>query len=96
MQVREWLIQNNYRDVADLIDEVLAEWRSQGKLIRRNWWEILAGDTHGNPRTVAERTFPILRAAQLCQGMPVISAALCRNLKEEIPPIRVTARWSQE
>jgi D12 class N6 adenine-specific DNA methyltransferase len=96
IQAREWLIQNNYRDVGDLIDEVLAEWRSQGKLTRRNWWEILAGDAHGNPKTVAGRTFPILRSAQLRQGVPVSSAALCRNPKEEIPPICVMARWSQE
>jgi DNA adenine methylase len=96
IQAREWLIKNNYRDVGNLIDEVLAEWRSQGKLTRRNWWGILAGDTHGNPRTVAGRTFPILRSAQLRQGVPVSSAALCRNPKEEIPPICVTARWSQE
>ncbi len=96
IQAREWLIRNNYQDVGNLIDEVLAEWRSQGKLTRRNWWGILAGDTHGNPRTVAGRTFPILRSAQLRQGVPVSSAALCRDPKEEIPPICVTARWSQE
>jgi len=96
MLAREWLIQNNYRDIADLIEEVVAEWKAQDKRTRRNWWEILAGDAHGNPRTVAGKTFPVLRAAQIRQGVPVSSAAICRNPKEEIPPIRVTARWPQE
>ena len=96
MLAREWLIQNNYRDIADLIEEVVAEWKAQDKRTRRNWWEILAGDAHGNPRTVTGKTFPVLRAAQIRQGVPVSSAAICRNPKEEIPPIRVTARWPQE
>ncbi len=31
MLAKEWLIQNNYRDIADLIDELVAEWKAQGK-----------------------------------------------------------------
>jgi len=95
MLAKEWLLQNNYKAIVKLIDEVVAEWKAQGKATRRNWWEILAGDTNGNPRIVAGRTFPVLRTAQLRQGVPVSPAALCRNPNEEAPPIRVTARWSQ-
>lgn len=95
MLAKEWLLQNNYTAIAKLIDEVVAEWKAQGKATRRNWWEILAGDTNGNPRIIAGRAFPVLRTAQLRQGVPVSSAALCHNPNEEAPPIRVTTRWSR-
>lgn len=94
MLARQWLRENDYGDVADLIDEIVDEWRSQGKHTRRNWWEILAGDAKGNPRVVAGHEFPILRAAQLRQGISPTGNALCRNQDEEVPPVRVTKRWS--
>ena len=94
MLARRWLRQHDYGDVADLIDEVVDEWKSQDKHTRRNWWDILAGDAKGKPRVVAGREFPILRAAQLRQGFRVTENALCRNPSEEIPPVRVTKRWA--
>lgn len=96
MLARQWLRENNYSDVAKQIDEVVDEWKSQGKQTRRNWWEILAGDTKGNPRIVSGRKFPILRAAQLRQGVGTTDNALCRNPNEEIPPVRVTKRWPSQ
>jgi len=55
--LKQWLNENNYNDVAELIAEVSAEWAEQGKKTRRNWWDILAGDLEGNPRVVDGRTF---------------------------------------
>ena len=94
MLARQWLRENSYGDVADLIDKVIDEWKSQGKHTRRNWWDILAGDAKGRPRIVAGREFPILRAAQSRQGVSATENALCRNSNEEIPPVRVTKRWT--
>ena len=93
MFVKQWLSENDYQDVAALIDEVETAWKSQGKRTRRNWWEILAGTKDGKPRVVAGRTFPILRAAQLRQGLKETPNALCRNRKEPIPPLLVPGRW---
>lgn len=85
MALKRWLVENDYADVASLIDKVQAAWQVQGKRTRRNWWEILAGDARGDPRSVAGQTFPVLRAAQLRQGVPVTSNALCRNPWEKVP-----------
>jgi DNA adenine methylase len=90
----DWLRANGYEDVADLIAEVVDDWKAEGKRTRRNWWEVLAGDGQGQNRSVAGRTFPILRVAQIRQGVPVSEDAICRNPKEEAPPILVTGRWS--
>jgi DNA adenine methylase len=92
---KQWLIENNYKDVADLIDEVVEEWSEEGKHTRRNWWEILAGNVEGKPRKVAGREFPVLRAAQRRQGVPITPNAICRSPKEETPPIKVTGRWAK-
>ena len=96
MLARQWLRENNYNDVADLIDEVVNEWKDGGKQTRRNWWEILAGDSKGEPRVVAGRILPILRAAQLRQGVTPTENAICRNPNEEIPAIRLTKRWTEK
>ncbi len=92
IRAKQWLMKNKYEDVAALIDEVMDEWRAEGKNTRRNWWEILAGDAKGNPRKVAGRVFPVLRAAQLRQGVPVTPGAICRDPKEKVPPAYGTAR----
>ena len=94
MVARQWLRENGYGDIADLIDEIVDEWKSKGKHSRRNWWDILAGDAKGNPRIVAGRKFPILRAAQLRQGVSATENAICRNPNEETPTVRVNRRWS--
>ena len=84
MQAREWLLENGYQDVARVIDDLVRKWKQEGKQTRRNWWEVLAGDKQGNPRVVDGRSFPVLRAAQIRQGVPVSEAALCRNPEEFI------------
>ena len=93
--ISQWLIKHQYQDVADLIDEVVSEWRKAGKQTRRNWWEVLAGTPRGKTRTIAGRVFPVLRAAQERQGLPVTANAICRDEQETPPPIRITGRWAK-
>lgn len=92
-RARDWLQRNGYVDVADMIDEVMAEWRAAGKKTRRNWWEVLAGLSDGTPCTYAGRTFPVLRVAQIRAGLPVTPNALARSENESIPEIWRTPRW---
>lgn len=80
-----WLRQHGYDDVAALIDEVTTDWKERGVSTRRNWWEVLAGGASGKPRTVAGRTFPVLRAAQLRQAVAVTPNALARESNESMP-----------
>ena len=95
MLTKQWLAENNYQDVADLIDEVVDEWNKAGKQTRRNWWEVLAGTASGKPRTVAGRQFPVLRAAQERQGLPATPNAISRNQEESPPRIKVSGRWTR-
>lgn len=95
MNTRQWLRTNGYDDVADLIDEVMEDWKAAGKKTRRNWWDILAGNKNGLPCERGGRKFPILRAAQVRQGKPITENAICRNPNEEIPPIVEQVRWQK-
>jgi hypothetical protein len=96
MNTRQWLRQNKYDDIADMIDEVISEWQAAGKRTRRNWWDVLAGDKNGQSCERGGRKFPVLRAAQLRQGKPVTENAICRNPLEEVPPVVISGRWSQK
>ena len=91
--IRQWLVENKYTDVAELIDEVTAKWARQGKKTRRNWWEVLAGDKNGNGRVIEGRAFPVLDAARARQGLPKSKGALCRNNNELAPSILEQLRW---
>lgn len=95
MLTKQWLIENDYEDIAGLIDEVVDEWNRAGKQTRRNWWEVLAGTANGSPRSVAGREFPVLRAARVRQGLPVTPNAVCRGERESPPPIKLTGRWTK-
>ncbi len=95
MSARKWLLENQYDDVAALIDEVVEEWKAQGKKTRRSWWEVLAGGTNGKPRAISGRTFPVLRAAQLRQGLSITENAICRNPNEEPPGVKPPGRWAE-
>lgn len=88
-----WLMNNGYEDIAKVIDEIITEWKLNGKKTRRNWWEKLSGDKKGNPKRVGEREIPILRAAQIRQGVTISKNAICRNENERIPEIRKNNRW---
>lgn len=92
---RKWLRESGYADIADMIDEVMAEWEAKGLSTRRSWWQILAGGAHGRPLTIYGRMFPVLASAQRRQRLPVTANALQRNAKETPPPVRTTGRWPQ-
>ena len=49
--IRSWLYENAYEDVADLIGDAIAQWKREGVKTRRNWWDILCGDRDGNAKT---------------------------------------------
>lgn len=96
MTTRDWLQQNGYEDVVELIDEVMAELAARGSKERRNWWDVLAGGRNGKPNVVAGREFPVLRAAQIRQGKPVTPNAICRNQAEQPPDVVRTGRWPKK
>lgn len=93
MTCREWLRANNYEDVAVLIDQVMAKISIRGSKQRRNWWETLAGGSNGKPIVREGIEFPVLRAAQLHQRVPITPNAICRNPEEKPPEPRNTNRW---
>jgi hypothetical protein len=90
---REWLRANGYEEVARIIDEIMAEWKAQGKATRRNWWRVLAGDNRGNPRKIAGRIFPIIRAVRKRQGLPNTEIAQSNAPRESAPKIKAGGRW---
>lgn len=71
LSARQWLRENGYYETALMIDEIEDEWQRAGKKTRRNWWDVLAGDRKGAPRTIEGRLFPVLKAAQIRQGVPI-------------------------
>lgn len=89
---RTWLRNNNYNDIAELIEE----WHKKGKGTRRNWWDILAGGKKGKSRVICGRVFPVIKAAQIRQGVPITENAICRNPNETPPSIKQTNRWKKE
>ena len=95
MTVRRWLRANGYSDIADTIDDILAEFKAKDSKERRNWADVLCG-IEGRPVTIADRTFPILASAQVSRGLPVSSNAIQRNEREEFPVARKTGRWSKQ
>jgi hypothetical protein len=96
MTARDWLRANGYEDVAALIDQVMAEIAATGSKQRRNWWDVLAGGTNGNPLVVNGHEFPVLRVAQIRQGKPVTKNAICRNKNEQPPDVVATHRWPRK
>jgi hypothetical protein len=90
---REWLRANGYEEVAAMIDEILNEWKAAGKATRRNWWEILAGDKNGQPRIVAGRIFPVIRAVRKRQGLPNCEQSISSSRRQRAPKIQPMVRW---
>jgi len=93
MTCREWLLANGYVDVAAVIDQVLVIIEAKRGKTRRNWWDDLAGKPGGDPRFREGIELPVLRVAQIRQGVPVTPHAICRNENEQPPDVRKTARW---
>lgn len=95
ISVRKWLRKNDYNDIADMIDEIISTWKEQGNKTRRNWWEVLAGGKYGKPRIIAGHIFPILKEAQLRQGLPITDNALSRSVAKPCP-VRKSNRWPKQ
>ena len=93
--LRRWLIENNYQDVAKIIEDIMLEWKKSGNKQRRNWWDILAGDRDGNSRVISGREIPVLKAAQLRKGRVATKDAICRNKNEQPIPFKETKRWNK-
>lgn len=94
--VRSWLIENGYPEVAEMINEIQAEWKISGKRTRRNWWDVLSGGKNGSPRTIYGRQFPVLQAAQVRQGKPITQNALKIMVNEkEAPAVIDNGRWKK-
>lgn len=92
--LRGWLVENDYKDVAKIIDGIMLNWQKAGNKQRRNWWDILAGDKNGNPRIISGVTIPVLKAAQIRKGMKMTENAICRNDTEKPPiPLKEKDRW---
>jgi hypothetical protein len=96
MTCREWLAANGYGDVVALMDEAIRRIEEKGKKSRRNWWDTLAGGSHGKPSVREGIEFPVLRAAQIRQGVPVSPNAIWRKENEEPPDVVVTDRWKRK
>jgi hypothetical protein len=94
--VRKWLRQNRYDDVAEMIDSLLAKWKAEGKKTRRNWWEVLAGTTNGEGRVVDGVQFPVLKAARERQGLALAPSAVSRTRKEIKVVKWKTNRWPEK
>ena len=89
-------MENGYPEVAEMIDEIQAEWKSNGKHTRRNWWDVLSGGKNGAPRIIYGRQFPVLQAAQIRQGKPVTKNAL-KIMQDETnaPEVYNNGRWKK-
>jgi hypothetical protein len=68
ISARDWLVENNYPEVAAKIDRVCSLWAKNGKLTRWNWWDVLAGGFGGKPKKIEGTVFPVMRAARLRKG----------------------------
>jgi len=93
MVLRSWLRENEYVDVADLIEAVQAELKAKGSKERRSFFEVLAGGKDGKPIVVNGHEFPVLKAMQLRQGKPVTPNAIQRSASEQPPDVVPTKRW---
>ena len=90
---RIWLRENGYKDIAKVIDEIMEEWEYKKNSTRRNWWDILSGNSKGQSRTVAGRKFPVLITAQRRQGKKVTKNAIKRKQEKTVPKKHPSGRW---
>ena len=81
-----WLRGSGYEKVANDIAGIVERWRKNGIKTRRNWWEILAGDTKGRSREVAGVTFPVIAAIRERQELPQAAGAITRPGEKPLPP----------
>jgi len=93
---RNWLNANSYEDIAALMDQAEERMAARGSKQRRNWWEVLAGGVNGKPSVREGIEFPVLRAAQIHEGLEITPNAICRNPNEKPPSAWRTGRWPRQ
>lgn len=93
MVLRSWLRENDYVDIAELIDRVRDELKAKGSKERRSFFEVLAGGKDGKPIIVNGHEFPVLKSMQIRQGKPVTPNAIQRSPGEQPPDVLPTKRW---
>lgn len=92
--IRRWLLENGYDEVAEMIQGIMNDWRRRRVKTRRNWWAILAGGKNGRPKAVGGHEFPVLRAAQRRQGLPITKNAISNRRREAYPDMQPQNRWT--
>ncbi len=95
MNIKEWLEENDYRDVLSKIRRVEEGWEKKGTGTRRNWADVLAGHEDGSPRIVEGIKFPVLRAARERKGWANVDGSICRRPNEKMPPVIRQKRWEK-
>jgi hypothetical protein len=93
LNCRQWLRANGYEDIDDRIDQALTKSSARGSKQRRSWWEVLAGGPDGRPLEREGIEFPVLKSAQLREGLPVTPNAICRSPEERFPEKTPSGRW---
>lgn len=83
--LESWLSENGYDDVLAKIGKIVDGWKKNKVKTRRNWWEVLAGDSKGRPRAVAGEEFPIIGAIRKRQGLPPTATAISRPKEKPLP-----------
>jgi hypothetical protein len=97
VNAREWLKENGYSDIADMINAYIAHIKSLGSGERRNYWDLLVGRKDGECCMNHGFKFPILesvRKARRPNWKPSIHA-IKRNNSEVIPAPVIQKRWNK-
>lgn len=82
-----WLRDNGYTSIAKKIVKIEGDWKAKALTTRRNWWDVLAGDKKGKPRSVAGVEFPIIASIRKRQGLGEVFGAKA-NPGEKPPPAK--------
>jgi hypothetical protein len=95
---KNWLRQNGYPDVADIIDVYMDFNKSRGSGERRNYWDLLVGQKDGKPLIRHGFTFPILKSVRKNRrpDFKPSKHAIKRNRIEIIPLPMKQARWEKK
>lgn len=80
-----WLLYDGHEPAARAVQLVLDKWRRRGAKTRRNWWDVLAGDSAGNPRTIEGVEFPVLAIARKRKGLPSVPWAIATTFGKNTP-----------
>lgn len=80
-----WLRESGYVKVADEIAEIVDGWKKAGLKTKRNWWDILAGDSKGKPHKVADVKFPVIASIRKRQGLSAVAGAVSKPGEKPVP-----------